>query len=997
MHECPILIPMKRILTLLLILSSFSTLFAQRDLTEHRPVWFGVNMGATWQTSDMKPVGGLGWGFTVARYSRISNPSPLYWGWRFRFLDGRNFGYNYHALQGVNNNPVLSPYSSGTDPDTGFVYSNYKMRLDEFSGEIIIGSNTLRKHGVLLYGWGGVGMTYWKTSTDLYDVSGNLYDYSTITDNGNQSAIETQLDAMWDNADYETDANGSSIGQWGFMPSAGIGFGYQWSNFSITMEHKTTWALNDLIDGTNHNSAGAATEHLNDIYHYDGLSFKWNFHKPRETTYTNDPLPAMPDQTQYNQPTQPNTQPIPVDPTPQPGSTPNIPGLQPPTVTFTTPSTDPYTANTPNQNLVVRVTNVAQSSQISLQINNQVSTNFSFNPVNSTMTFSHTLNAGTNTYRVVATNSVGSAQDVQTIIFKQGDNTPTGNPPTVVITTPSLNPYSSTTPTYTINADVTNVDNSSQITVKQGSNSITNFTYNTRTKVVTFAATLASGNNSFTITATNQYGNASDAVVITYGNTNTPPVNPPPVVSITNPSDCPYQTKVQNHTLTASIQNVTQKSQVAVVFNGQTISNFTFTAHGMNASISFPVVLNSGVNNFTVTGTNSVGSDAKSCAITYKPSNAPQPPDVEITTPSATPFNASVPAFTLKATVLNVASSAEITMTGNNAVITGWSYDLNSKVLTYSTTLNAGTITYVITATNANGTDSDNQVVIFKPSAPVDPNTEVPVDPNQGGGVSRPGETTVSPNGNVGGGQQGGGQSRPGETTVSPNGNVGGGQQGGGQSRPGETTVSPNGNVGGGQQGGGGDRPSGPAPTIDLHVPSASPVSTGTTTFNVIMIVNGVNSASDITVKLNSVVQTSGISYNASSKQLAFTVTLINGQNTISVRATNANGNATKSLIVNCNAANNRQQQSNDPEPAPAPKKDEPKKDEPKKVEPKPAKAEPKKDEPKQDPKPAPAPKDNPKPEPKKEEPKPAPSGGGRPAQPAPAPAPQPAPAPKPR
>lgn len=1048
---------MKRILTLLIIVLSISRMSAQRDLTEHRPVWFGVNMGGTWQTSDMKPVGGIGWGFTVARYSRVSSPSPLYWGWRFRFLDGRNFGYNYHALKGVSNNPVLSGYHSNTDPDTGFVYSNYKMRLDEFAGEIIIGSNTLRKHGVLLYGFGGAGMTYWKTNTDILDMSGNVYDYSGFTDNGNADAIEAQLDAIWDR-EYETNANGSqSGGTWGFMPSAGFGFGYQWSNFSIAMEHRTTWALNDFIDGTNHSSAGPGTDHVNDIYHYDGLSFKWNFHNPRNDDNSNvPPPPPPPNPNGYNQnQNQPPPQPIPVDNSNQPNNDPsinNIPQAQPPTVTFTTPSVDPYNATTLNQNLVVRVTNVTTKAQISLTINGVVSTDYNFNAASNQMTFSHTLNPGNNVYRVVATNNMGSAQDQQTIIYKQGndpDPTPTTPPPTVVITSPSVDPYTSSTATYTVVATVTNVSSAADIRVTKNGSPVTNFTFDSRTKVVSFATTLSAGNNSYVITGTNSVGSASDAVTIVYGNTNTVQ---PPVVTITNPADCPYQTKIQNHTLTANVSNVTQASQVTVIFNNQTITNFTFTPHGANAAVSFPVVLVSGSNTFSVKGTNTAGSDIKSCVITYKP-NTPSvvPPDVDITTPSSTPFATSNTAFTLKATVLNVASASEITVTENNSVITGWAYDMNSKVLTYSTTLKPGTTNYVVTATNANGTDNDAQAVVYKVNSPtVLPPTVNITSPSQNpfttttaaqtitasvtnvtaqnqitvtkGGIGVPfsfnantkvvtfnvtltsgsnvftvtatnGAGTASDNTtlNLTAASSGnsGGQSGPGEGSPNTSGNQGG------QSRPGETTVG-GANTDPNAQG----RPKDvPPPVIDLHVPSSSPVSTGATTFPVTMILTNVTNANDITVKLNQVILTSGINFNASTGTLSFTVTLINGQNTIAVKATTPGGTATKQLIVNCNATN-RQGGSPAPEQS-KPEKEEPKKSEPKKEEPKevkPAKEQPKKDEPK----PAPAPKAEPakeqpkKEEPKKSEPKPAEPKRTE-TKPAPSPAPSPAPAPAPR
>jgi len=1012
MLEHPILVPMKRIITLLILLLSIAQLDAQRNLAEPRPVWFGVNMGGTWQTSDMKPVAGIGWGFTVARYSRISNPSPLYWGWRARFLDGRNFGYNYHPLYGIKANPVLSGYYSGTDPDTGHVFSNYKMRYDEFAFELIVGSNTLRKHGVLLYGWGGAGATFWKTSTNLKDASGNYYDYSTVNAGGDEDLVKADLDAMLDET-YETNANGSgTAGQWGFMPSAGIGFGYQWSNFAIIAEHKTTWALNDNIDGTNHDGTGVATGN-NDIYHYDGLTLKWNFNTQHNTNNNNNPPPPpAPDYT-HNQPPPPNPNPTPdpiVNPTPDPDPNPhNTPAIQPPTVQFTTPAVDPYVTNVLNQNLVVRVTNVTTSNQISLTINNQVSTNFSFNPVTNTMTFAHTLLAGNNVYKVVATNAAGSAQDVQTITYKgQSDPVPPSPlPPQVTITTPSTDPYTSVTQTYTVTATVLNVPNQSAITVTRNGSPVTNFSYNQQTNKVTFTANLQSGANLYNIVGTNSVGTASDAVTINYGTTNSGPQ--PPVVTITSPTACPFQTKTQAQTITASITNVTQASQVNVVFNGQPVTNFTFSGHGATANISFNVQLVSGANPFTVSATNTAGTDSKACTITYKPNTTPvTPPDVEITTPSSTPFATSNAAFTLKATVLNVAGSSEITVSSNNAVIVGWTYDMNTKVLTYNTTLPIGTTNYVVTATNANGTDSDNQSVTYQPAVPssLPPTVTITNPATSPFTVSSPAQTITATVTNITQQSQITVTKAPhtsvpftfnpsthvvtfsvtlptGSTsfTVTATNTAGSAND--------QVTLkyekgSSNPTPGGGNtpvETPGGGRPTGPPPSIDLHVPSMSPVATGTQQFPVTMIVTGVTSQSDIIVKVNGVQMTSGVTFNASSGTLTFTASLVQGANNISVRATNANGNATKSLVVNYTAGSRLQ----DPSPSNTPSEEQPKqskdKEEPKKAEVKPS--EPKKDEPKKDPSPRPVPS---KEEPKKADP-PKPT-----ASPAPAPAPSPAP-----
>ncbi|HLG03049.1 MAG TPA: hypothetical protein VI731_05600, partial [Bacteroidia bacterium] len=153
---------MKRFATLLILLAATLQLSSQTSAPERRPLWVGLDLGGTWQTSDMKPLGGIGWSFTLSKYSRLSKTGPLYYGWRFRFLDGRNFGYNYHPLSGLHADPTYAGNDLAKPTtqynDSGYIFSNYKYRFDEFAFELIVGSNGLRRHGVLLYGFGGVGL-----------------------------------------------------------------------------------------------------------------------------------------------------------------------------------------------------------------------------------------------------------------------------------------------------------------------------------------------------------------------------------------------------------------------------------------------------------------------------------------------------------------------------------------------------------------------------------------------------------------------------------------------------------------------------------------------------------------------------------------------------------------------------------------------------------------------------------------------------------------------
>ncbi|MCU0432896.1 MAG: hypothetical protein MUC87_05530 [Bacteroidia bacterium] len=717
---------MKRLFTLLMMLLSLTPAVSQNMLAERNPWWWGVDLGGSFQTSDMQPRAGLAWGIQASKFTRVSSKSPVFIGLRFRFIDGRNFGYNYHPL-GIGNNPVLNSGSTNyvADPvNNGNIYSNYRFRYNELAAELLIGSNTLRKRGILLYGFGGAGMNYWKTTTNQRDALGNLYNYTTITTPGDKDAVGDQLDAMLDDT-YETNADGSvNGGQWSFMPSAGFGFGYEWRAFSIGVEHRTTFALNDVIDGTRFNHTGVATPN-NDMFHYTGLVLRWRFGTTSNTstTTTQPPLPPTPVVTPpvYNPippviTQQPDPDPFPNNPG---GGNPNLSTLPPPQVDFTVPNTNPYTTAIVNQQLTVRVRNVLQQSQISLTINGQTmpQSAFNFNPTTQLMTFSHTLQPGNNTYYVVATNAAGADNDNQTIIFKSG-NSNNGVPPTVNFTNPAGSPVTWTQPNQTITAATQNVASAANVQVTQNGQSVTNFTFNSATGVVSFPANLQTGSNLYQITVTNQFGMANDATTIMYNFT---PAPAKPVVTITNPASCPHTTKVQNMTITATVTNVTAASQVSVIFNGATITNFSFALNGTMATISFPVVLNSGVNNLTISGTNAAGSDIKTCQITYKP-NSPtvQPPVVTITSPASCPHTTKVQNMTITATVTNVTAASQVSVLFNGAAVTNFSFALNGSVATISfpVVLNSGVNTLSITGTNSAGSDAETCQITYKPNTP---------------------------------------------------------------------------------------------------------------------------------------------------------------------------------------------------------------------------------------------------------------------------------------
>lgn len=733
---------MKRILTHFLLLTalvcSSATAFAQAQPAKSmtNPWWWGVNFGATWQTSDMQTKPGLGWGLTVSSMSRYRENRPLWVGARFRYLHGVNYGYNYHRNYGLENNPVLNGTLDSTmnynQGGNGYVFSNYKSKLDELAFELQIGSNSLRKQGILLYGWGGIGIAHVRTAVNQRDAGGLLYNYSGIDSSGNKGIVHDQLYDLWDDT-YETKADGNQSTAWRFMPSAGIGFGKTFGDrFGVAVEHKVTFSLNDIIDGQQFDNAGLATPN-NDIYHYSGVKLMFRFRDPKErelppvvnntqtnpNIYTNNP-------NNNNNTTNPNNNNTTVITNPNNNNNNQNTTGQPPLVTVLQPGTNPYTTNQPQTQVLVDVKNVTTQNQIMLTVNGMQNNNFSWNPSTRVMTINYMLQPGNNVFNITATNPWGSHMDSETIILQSQTN-PSQVPPQVTITNPAVTPFTSPSASMTINATVLNVAGASNITVRNNGSPISNFSYNANTHVVSFPLTLVSGSNLVEVIGTNNVGSASDNATILY-NQGTPSGNPP-VITIVTPAACPYTVTQSGYVINATITNVTSASQISVVFNGQPVTNFTWNQ--ATSQVSFPVTLQPGNNTFSITASNGYGKDVASCSINYKVIQ-PTPPVVTITNPGTNPYTSAVPTQNFTATVLNVNSQNEITVKYNNQVVTNWVYNMNTKVLNFNNAaLNTGSNVFAVSATNAAGTDSKNTTVIYRPvTNPVVPPVVTITTPN---------------------------------------------------------------------------------------------------------------------------------------------------------------------------------------------------------------------------------------------------------------------------
>ena len=775
---------MKRILTYLVLFAAIlsnSISFAQ---TTH-PVELGFNLGASWLQSDvkMKKLGGAG-GFTLGQMYLQNDKSGLDWGWRFRYLNALAYGQDNKKSTGIANNPALNGFNNGNtnyNTNGGFVYQNHKTTINELSLELVIGANRMRnKTKVYPYIFGGLGITKAVTKTNQQDGSGFLYDYASIDSNGtaNASQITSSLNTMYDGS-YETFAEGSEVARWKFMPSLGVGLGYQFSpGFSMGLEHKMTWALHDGLDGQQWNNDNTVSG-TKDKYHYSSVWLKFSFGrkvKPVATTTTTTNI---------------------VTPT-----------AEKPTVVITNPSVNSFTSTSQSFTVKATIKNVNSKSDIVLKYNGINNSNFTYDVNTKQFAFPLMLLNGSNTFEITATNASGNATDNATVLYETQVVVPPSPAPIVTITSPTANPFSTTMNNAMVVASVFNVTSPSQIGVTINGIATGSFTFNPSTHVMTVSSNLNPGANTFVISATNAVGSDSKSVTIIYSVAN---VTPPPFITIVNPAVNPFTSNVSNLPINAIVQNVTSVGQISVTTTTGIVPTSMLSFNPSTGQLNFNANLIAGANAVTISATNVAGADSKSITIIYnQPVVSNPPPVVTFINPSVNPFSSSVASLPINALVQNVTAIGQISVTTTAGIVptSMLSFNPSTGQLNFNANLVSGANAVTISATNVAGADSKSITVIY----------------------NQPVATS-------------------------------------------------------------------PAPVVTITSPTVNPFNTTTNVTTVNAIVLNVTTPSQISVLINGV-STSAFSYNVTTKQFTLTANLIAGANIVSVTASNASGSDSKSQTI---------------------------------------------------------------------------------------------------
>jgi len=666
---------MNKIITLIsfCFMFLFNGAFTQKLEYETTSPWFwGLNIGAAWNTTDVRNQTNWGWGATLGRSFNFDYGNVFSFDVRGRYLGGNWRGQDFDTTDFLIPNKALSSNLTDYDSLVGYSINNFNSKVHELDLELVIHFNRfIEKTGIDPYIFGGVGVSGYNTKGNLINSSTNdLYDYNSLT-----TYSKSSINGILDNS-YETALDGTSGNSYNakFMPSLGVGLGYFFGKrFSMGIEHKTTFTLLDDFDGYNNPNSK-----YKDWYHYTNIYFKLYFKdRSHGSSNTNNS----------------NTNTTPTNPVVGNGTS----DCQKPTIRINQPSNN-QTVNNANLTLNADVAHTNSANDIQVIINAIPTTNFSYSNQTNKLTLNGYLNEGQNTISITSKNSCGATTETITVNY-----VPNCIAPTTRFTNPVNSGTSANSGTYYVTADILNLTKNQGITFNVNGVSVTTYSFNAQTGKFSATVNLRQGINNLELLATNSCGTASTATAIKYN------VNcPAPVITKINASN---GSTVQSELFTfeASFQNVKAANQVSLTLNGITQNQGQFKAStGIYQNV---LRLNKGQNIIIVNSTNECGTVSQTVVLNY---DAPCAfPIVTFKNPSSAGLSVSSSSYLVSATISGMNGSQNISYKLNGNAVTNYSFNSQSGEFTSTIKLQEGANKIELSATNNCGTSSQVTVVNY--------------------------------------------------------------------------------------------------------------------------------------------------------------------------------------------------------------------------------------------------------------------------------------------
>jgi hypothetical protein len=319
------------------------------------------------------------------------------------------------------------------------------------------------------------------------------------------------------------------------------------------------------------------------------------------------------------------------------------------------------------------------------------------------------LNVGENVIKISATNQAGFDVEQMTIKYEVPVIV---QPPLISYSTPSINPYNTSTQEIEITGTILNVTSPSGAIGALNNQQLSGFTFDPATKYFTCYVMLNAGPNVFEVDAFNSAGTSSKSTVIIY----TPAECLKPTITLHSPSSPNYTTDNSKGYLEMTISG---QDNFIFKVDGQQVPSYNFDNNTGN--FSSYLHLNPGVNTFELIATNECGSTIQRVNIIYEEALPCEEPVINLISPRESPGKKQVEValLPLRASVIGVTNSMKVSIKINGKKVVGTNFNIYNSELMANLSLKEGDNTIVITATNACGTSTYELLVeLLKPTPP---------------------------------------------------------------------------------------------------------------------------------------------------------------------------------------------------------------------------------------------------------------------------------------
>jgi len=383
-----------------------------------------------------------------------------------------------------------------------------------------------------------------------------------------------------------------------------------------------------------------------------------------------------------------------------------------PEITILSPADQESEILIPEIDLKANLKYVGSKENITLYFNDEIVTDFEFDPEKGFLESSLNPRADENQITLIAINDFGVADEVRYIMYKQIP------PPAINILMPQ-NQERFSKEEVLLKATITG---GAQSGIRLVMNDDQQEDWVFEEGELTALLKLKEGVNRIELSARNRTAQRSKTIYINYS-----ALRAPEVMIISPEKDT--RVIAENLPLVANVKHVEDPDQISVVLNGNKMTEFNYTS----GTISRDLKLREGTNILKISASNPQGEASDEKRIEY---HIPKPPEILAIRPTTDRIRTKINPYPLNLKVKHIYERAQIKLKLNGRVFTDYVFDSTKSALNADLLLQKGVNEMVVEVQNEDGGDARSLLVEYIPPqppviAPIQPSGDVKTKSNQ--------------------------------------------------------------------------------------------------------------------------------------------------------------------------------------------------------------------------------------------------------------------------